>query len=318
MTYTFLHIDNFIKPYKYKYNGKEHQDELGLGLYDYGFRNYDPALGRWLNPDPLSEEYSSWSPYNYAVNNPVYFLDPNGLWVDDYQLNKDGTVDLIKRTDDKSDTLYASNEDGSVDKSKSVTVQKESATSESVISGLAGGRDWSLFKQQTGFKDGKGDVSIGYTNSVDDAVNVFNFVNENTNSNIEFGLMRFEKNGNGDNYLVGTNHQIDDLSKTFNSMINQIGGYNNLIAFYHNHDGVVGANPHTIGNQFGADQNTRRIVHAETLKSSKMLSRFFTVHEGLGNRLIELNRNGRSMSGQTMTPGTVGSIGKININDVKK
>src|SRR5690554_4209078 len=64
--------------YQYKYNGEEFQDELGLNFYDYGARNYDPAIGGWMNIDPLAESYYSHTPYSYCMNNPVYFIDIDG------------------------------------------------------------------------------------------------------------------------------------------------------------------------------------------------------------------------------------------------
>ena len=98
--------------YKYKYNGKELQDELGLNMYDYGWRNYSPDIARWTQIDPLfndlkfahdnldvdpddhEEVYMSiindleigggiyntdnLNPYGYGYNNPVSFDDPDG------------------------------------------------------------------------------------------------------------------------------------------------------------------------------------------------------------------------------------------------
>lgn len=44
-----------------------------------GFRIYSEEFGRFLSPDPLFEQFDSWTPYHFAFNNPVMYSDPSGL-----------------------------------------------------------------------------------------------------------------------------------------------------------------------------------------------------------------------------------------------
>jgi|GEM_PF-3359985 RHS repeat-associated protein len=71
--------------YRYGFNGKDKSNEVnGTGVdYDYGARIYDSRLGRFLSKDPLSDDFPAWSPYVFAMNNPIRFTDDGGLGVGD-------------------------------------------------------------------------------------------------------------------------------------------------------------------------------------------------------------------------------------------
>jgi len=73
-------VQNVAGRYKYWYNdGKEWQNDLELNVYDYGARQYDPAVGRWFTVDPKAEKFPQWSAYVYTYNNPIKFLDKDGM-----------------------------------------------------------------------------------------------------------------------------------------------------------------------------------------------------------------------------------------------
>ncbi len=85
----------------YLFTGKENDGHTEGDLTYFGARYYDPIIGRWLIPDPLAGKYPSLSPYVYAANNPMKFIDPNGMRInkgedifDDYW--KRVNADIVK------------------------------------------------------------------------------------------------------------------------------------------------------------------------------------------------------------------------------
>ncbi len=78
----------------YLYNGKELEEDLGLNWYAYGFRYYDPSIGRFTGVDPIGEQFAELSVYNYASNNPISKIDLHGLqgaegvWITQWLINK--------------------------------------------------------------------------------------------------------------------------------------------------------------------------------------------------------------------------------------
>jgi len=76
----------------YLYNGKEEQDELGLGWLDFDVRMYMPEIGRWGVIDPAADAQLAFSPYHFAYNNPVRFNDPTGLIGEDFRAGLATTV----------------------------------------------------------------------------------------------------------------------------------------------------------------------------------------------------------------------------------
>lgn len=96
-------------PNNYLYQGKEEQDELGT--YDFGARMYDQWLGRSWQQDPLADAYLSFSPYSWVANNPLTFLDPTGMALNDYKIYENGEI-VMWETDDTSDSFTYVDEDG--------------------------------------------------------------------------------------------------------------------------------------------------------------------------------------------------------------
>ena len=197
------------RDHKFGFGNKEEQDELGLGWIDIMARNYDPALGRWMNIDPLAEKRNWITPYNYVQNNPILRIDPTGLLDDTFGVNDKGEIRKIdekKYYDEKGnevDKLIA-------DKTGNSTMVEDGVLDEQnvktrIITGVV-----------TKTKEGK-DITVN-TKTTEFSVkgnekgkSLFNFLADNTS--VEWSLMRFD--GELANYIqTGRLERVEPAAST--------------------------------------------------------------------------------------------------------
>lgn len=195
----------------YKFEGKELLDDNVLNVYDLGARLYYPAITQFDRIDRLSEKYYWLSPYLYCGNNPVNYIDRNGM--DIWKIDEQGHIISIEETKEYD----------------MISIQKRNDSESKFWKGEYGSLIQSSFSTPDGntllsFKSGSRDVSS----------DVFEFLAGNTS--VEWMQLNTDPNSDESLNHIITSHENDQISGAYEYIRdNEI--YKNLIETIHNHPG---------------------------------------------------------------------------------
>ncbi|MDR0970905.1 MAG: RHS repeat-associated core domain-containing protein [Bacteroidales bacterium] len=210
----------FASPYKF--NGKEKDEETDYNYY--GARYYDSERISWLSVDPLSDKYPNLSPYAYCANNPVNLVDPDGMQIDEWQLDEETGKPV--HLNDKKHSIDGPN-------GQKIEVDKLFGKNKTFIYMEKG-----ELKEENNIEFEKGKIGLYMelkTEYLDRAKKIYEFFVNNTNSELEFSLIGFdfkEKNITNQFLITSSYDKNQELMSSF--VFDQFPETTSF--FYHAHD----------------------------------------------------------------------------------
>ncbi|WP_061084474.1 DUF6443 domain-containing protein [Chryseobacterium indologenes] len=148
----------FSNYHSYKFGGKELQE---TGMYDFEARMYMPDLGRWGVIDPMAEAMRRYSPYNYAFNNPISFIDPDGMQPRQFSMPTDTRPDAPSTWINPNWLGRGGAEFGSIDTGYSGGGGGASMSAEGLINTAFNLGSGTWFNTKFGLENGNG-ILLGY------------------------------------------------------------------------------------------------------------------------------------------------------------
>ncbi|HRK29329.1 MAG TPA: RHS repeat-associated core domain-containing protein [Chitinophagales bacterium] len=151
----------------YQYNGIERVEDFGLEVSHAQFRTLDAQTGRWWQIDPMAEFAPAWTPYRFAFDNPIAYIDPLGLFetrkeARRYRREHDTGGKIVKSRENgkktfsiETETQYARESGGSLETQTVRTSISKDAESGQIMEGpiISDNSGWQSFQPVSGAID---------------------------------------------------------------------------------------------------------------------------------------------------------------------